>query len=87
MTSAGDPAMPPDLVTGDDVDSVAAYVASVAGVPGAAAAPPGGGQADGKSIFTENCAGCHARRCRHDGHGRAESRPGEAAEGRSSSTV
>ena len=38
VTSAGDPAMPPDLVTGDDVDSVAAYVASVAGVPGAA--PP-----------------------------------------------
>ena len=48
------PAMPPDLVTGDDVDSVAAYVASVAGVPGAAPPPPqGGGQAaDGKSIFT-----------------------------------
>jgi cbb3-type cytochrome c oxidase subunit III len=61
VTSAGDPAMPPNLVTGDDVDSVAAYVASVAGVPGAAPpAPPGGGQAaDGKSIFTGNCAGCH----------------------------
>lgn len=61
VTSAGDPAMPPDLVTGDDVDNVAAYVASVAGVPGAAPPPPpGGGQAaDGKSIFTTNCAGCH----------------------------
>ena len=61
VTSAGDPAMPPDLVTGDDVNNVAAYVASVAGVPGAAATPPpGGGQAaDGKSIFTTNCAGCH----------------------------
>ena len=61
VTSAGDPAMPPDLVTGDDVHNVAAYVASVAGVPGAAPSPPaGGGQAaDGKGIFTENCAGCH----------------------------
>src|SRR3954453_1460305 len=26
--------MPPDIVTGDDLDDVAAYVASVAGVPG-----------------------------------------------------
>ena len=54
VTSAGDPAMPADLVTGDDVDNVAAYVASVAGVPGAKPPPPaGGGQAaDGKSIFT-----------------------------------
>jgi cbb3-type cytochrome c oxidase subunit III len=61
VTSAGDPAMPADLVTGDDVDNVAAYVASVAGVPGAKPPPPpGGGQAaDGKSIFTTNCAGCH----------------------------
>jgi cbb3-type cytochrome c oxidase subunit III len=60
VTSTCDPAMPPNLVTGDDVDSVAAYVASVAGVPGAAPPPPSGGQAaDGKSIFTENCAGCH----------------------------
>ena len=38
----GDPLMPPNLVTGDDVDSVAAYVASVAGVPGAAPPPPPG---------------------------------------------
>ncbi len=61
VTSTGDPAMPADLVTGDDVDAVAAYVASVAGVPGAKPPPPpGGGQAaDGKSIFTTNCAGCH----------------------------
>ena len=61
VTSTGEPAMPPNLVTGDDVDSVAAYVASVAGKPGAKPPPPpGGGQAaDGKSIFTTNCAGCH----------------------------
>ncbi len=60
VTSAGDPAMPANLVKGDDVDSVAAYVASVAGVPGAAAPPPPpGGQVDGKDIFTTNCAPCH----------------------------
>ena len=46
--------MPPDLVTGDDVDSVAAYVASVAGKPGEAAAAGGG-----KDIFTGTCGGCH----------------------------
>lgn len=57
--STGAPGMPANLVTGDDVDAVAAYVASVAGKPGAAP-PPGDGQAaDGKSIFTGNCAGCH----------------------------
>jgi cbb3-type cytochrome c oxidase subunit III len=61
VTSTGEPAMPADLVTGDDVDNVAAYVASVAGVPGAKPPPPpGGGQAaDGRSIFTANCASCH----------------------------
>jgi cbb3-type cytochrome c oxidase subunit III len=58
VTSTGAPAMPADLVTGDDVDSVAAYVASVAGKPGAAA--QGGGHAtSGKDIFTQNCGGCH----------------------------
>jgi cbb3-type cytochrome c oxidase subunit III len=65
------PAMPKNLVTGEDADSVAAYVASVAAVPGAKVttpppAPPppaggggGGGAAEGKSIFTSNCASCH----------------------------
>jgi cbb3-type cytochrome c oxidase subunit III len=61
VTSTGSPAMPADLVTGDDVDSVAAYVASVAGVPGAAPPPPpGDGQAaDGRSVFVTNCGSCH----------------------------
>jgi len=67
------PAMPANVVTGDDAESVAAYVASVAAVPGAkvtappAAPPPpaggggggGGGAAEGKTIFTSNCASCH----------------------------
>jgi cbb3-type cytochrome c oxidase subunit III len=63
------PAMPKNLVTGEDADSVAAYVASVAAVPGAKVTTPppppppagggGGGAAEGKSIFTSNCAPCH----------------------------
>jgi mono/diheme cytochrome c family protein len=46
--------MPQDLVTGDDADDVAAYVASVAGVPGIKPpvfAPP--------QFFATNCGGCH----------------------------
>jgi cbb3-type cytochrome c oxidase subunit III len=59
VTSTGSPAMPADLVTGDDVDSVAAYVASVAGKPGAAKPDNGGQATDGKGIFAANCGGCH----------------------------
>jgi mono/diheme cytochrome c family protein len=51
------PPMPKNLVTGQDAQDVAAYVAAKAGVPGAAAAPPAGN--DGKSIFSANCASCH----------------------------
>jgi cbb3-type cytochrome c oxidase subunit III len=58
ITSTGSPAMPADIVTGDDVDAVAAYVAQNAGKP-TASKPPTGGAADGKSIFTANCGGCH----------------------------
>jgi mono/diheme cytochrome c family protein len=46
--------MPTDLVTGEDASDVAAYVASVAGVPGITApvfAPP--------QFFATNCGGCH----------------------------
>jgi mono/diheme cytochrome c family protein len=46
--------MPQNLVTGDDAEDVAAYVASVAGVPGIKApvfAPP--------QFFATNCGGCH----------------------------
>jgi mono/diheme cytochrome c family protein len=66
------PGMPADLVTGDDADAVAAYVASVAGLPvrsggggqgaggqGAAGGEGAGGGTDGKAIFTANCASCH----------------------------
>ncbi len=47
--------MPPDLVTGQDAEDVAAYVASVAGVPGAQ--PP---QLEPAELFTEKCGICHA---------------------------
>jgi cbb3-type cytochrome c oxidase subunit III len=63
------PAMPQNLVEGEDADSVAAYVASVAAVPGAPVATPppppppsgggGGGAEAGKAIFSSNCASCH----------------------------
>jgi mono/diheme cytochrome c family protein len=63
----GEPGMPADLVTGDDADSVAAYVASVAGLPvqgGGGEAAGGGADADatdGRTIFTSTagCGSCH----------------------------
>jgi mono/diheme cytochrome c family protein len=70
--NTGAPGMPADLVTGDDADAVAAYVASVAGLPvrGGTEAGGGGGtttgggtetggggeKPDGEAIFTQ--AGC-----------------------------
>jgi mono/diheme cytochrome c family protein len=47
--------MPADIVTGQDAEDVAAYVASVAGVPGAA--PP---ELPPDQLFTERCGSCHA---------------------------
>ncbi|MGE5691175.1 MAG: c-type cytochrome [Pseudomonadota bacterium] len=57
---SGEQGMPANLVTGDDADAVASYVASVAGLP-VKEAPGGGGQnaTDGKAIFTQNCSSCH----------------------------
>ena len=50
--------MPADLVTGTDLDDVAAYVAQFAGVPGAA--PPKVPGGPGAQVFANNgCAGCH----------------------------
>lgn len=62
----GSPGMPADIVTGQDANDVAAYVAAVAGQP--VAAPPAAATtaadsdagADGKSVFaTAGCGGCH----------------------------
>jgi len=61
----GLPGMPADLVTGDDAESVAAYVASVASLPVRAepGAVAGGGEGDamgGEGIFAEaGCGSCH----------------------------
>jgi mono/diheme cytochrome c family protein len=46
--------MPADLVTGQDAEDVAAYVASVAGVPGSK--PP---ELPPPDLFTERCGSCH----------------------------
>jgi len=56
----GDPSvsMPADIVSGQDLDDVAAYVASVAGVPGAA--PPKVPGGPGAQVFAnDGCGGCH----------------------------
>jgi mono/diheme cytochrome c family protein len=51
-------AMPPDLVTGNDLNDVAAYVAEYAGVPGAE--PPQVPGGPGAQVFAQfGCAGCH----------------------------
>jgi cbb3-type cytochrome c oxidase subunit III len=46
--------MPANLYRGQDAADVAAYVASVAGVPG-----KGGNLTSGKDIFVANCGSCH----------------------------
>jgi len=50
--------MPADLVTGQDLEDVAAYMARYAGVPGAA--PPTAPGGPGAQVFANNgCGGCH----------------------------
>ena len=55
------PGMPANLVTGADADSVAAYVASVAGLPvqGGGGAAGGASATDGMAIFAGTCGSCH----------------------------
>ena len=52
--------MPADLVTGQDLEDVATFVATYAGTD---KAPPGGqaagGGKSGLAVFTTNCASCH----------------------------
>jgi mono/diheme cytochrome c family protein len=47
--------MPPEIVTGQDAEDVATYVATVAGIPGAK--PP---QLETPQLFAEKCGICHA---------------------------
>jgi mono/diheme cytochrome c family protein len=50
--------MPADIVTGQDLEDVAAYVGMYAGVPGAAPPEVAGGA--GAQVFADNgCGGCH----------------------------
>ena len=53
--------MPADLVTGMDVNDVAAYVSYAAANPARTPAhsPTVGGGTDGKSLFKTNCGSCH----------------------------
>jgi len=53
------PPMPKNLVTGQDAQDVAAYVAAVAGQGGSEAKPPSALGNDGKTIFQSQCASCH----------------------------
>jgi mono/diheme cytochrome c family protein len=58
--SNGDPnvSMPAEVVSGQDLDDVAAYVGMYAGVPGAA--PPKAPGGPGAQVFANNgCGGCH----------------------------
>lgn len=50
--------MPADIVTGQDLEDVAAYIGEYAGVPGAA--PPTVAGGPGAQVFADNgCGGCH----------------------------
>ena len=55
----GEPGMPRNLVTGEDADSVALYVASVAGRPVVGGTDDGQEILAGDQLFTQQCAGCH----------------------------
>jgi mono/diheme cytochrome c family protein len=58
-TDASNVSMPADIVSGQDLDDVAAYVGMYAGVPGAA--PPKAPGGPGAQVFANNgCGGCHA---------------------------
>lgn len=51
--------MPKDIVTGQDAQDVAAYVAATAGVNGSEAKAQSTKSTNGKTIFTMNCGSCH----------------------------
>jgi mono/diheme cytochrome c family protein len=51
--------MPPELVKGQDADDVAAYVASVAGVPGVKPPIPPGSGPGGQVFLANGCSSCH----------------------------
>jgi len=57
-TDASNNSMPADIVSGQDLDDIAAYVGMWAGVPGAE--PPKAAGGPGAQVFANNgCGGCH----------------------------
>jgi mono/diheme cytochrome c family protein len=59
-TDPDDPAyMPAELVTGDDAVDVAAYVASIAGVPGVEPPIPPDAPPGAEVFLAEGCSSCH----------------------------
>ena len=65
--TTGAPGMPKDIVEGEDADAVAAYVASVAGLPvrggggGTTTGGGEGGEVNGQDVFASaGCGSCHA---------------------------
>jgi mono/diheme cytochrome c family protein len=60
VTDPDDPAyMPAELVTGEDADDVAAYVASVAGVPGIKPPIPPDAPPGAQVFLAQGCSSCH----------------------------
>src|SRR5436190_7320159 len=85
--SNDDPAvsMPADVVTGQDLEDVAAYVGRYAGVPGAA--PPQVPGGPGAQVFANNgCGGCHTLAAAQSG-GVTGPNLDEALPGQSSSMI
>src|SRR6476619_5761165 len=65
-TSNPNNSMPADIVSGQDLDDVAAYVGLYAGVPGAA--PPKVPGGPGAQVFANNgCGGCHTLKAAKSG--------------------
>jgi cbb3-type cytochrome c oxidase subunit III len=56
---APSPPMPKNLVTGEDAQDVASYVAKVAGTTSGEPTSPQKLGNDGKAIFSSQCASCH----------------------------
>ena len=60
VTDPDDPAyMPPELLTGDDAVDAAAYVASVAGVPGIEPPIPPDAPPGAQVFLAQGCSSCH----------------------------
>lgn len=57
--NAANVTMPPNLVTGNDLEDVSAYVAKYAGVPGAKPPKSAGGGPGAEVFSAQGCSACH----------------------------